>query len=251
MRTLLPGWPSLLGVFLPFQADPITCGAVPMPSFLLFRRTLAAFVIGFVLTAGFFPENLFASQRKRAAAKRSAAKRSGGAKKSARASKSSRSRTRASSKKSRGKTSARSSRSRRGKARYTRARRGGRRVVYSRRGRRGRARYSAPVASTPRAPRTPPRAQIPSDRVTEIQDALKKAGFYQGEMTGEYDSATREAMSAFQRANGIKETGMPTAHALAKLGLTKKTSAAGDTSAPGVKFEPSKDQPQNEEDNNQ
>lgn len=250
MRTLLPGWPFSLKLFLPFQASPITCGAVPMPSFSLLRRTLAAFVIGFVLTAGLFPEDLFASQRKRAAAKRSAAKRSGGAKKSSRTKKTSRKSTRASSKKSRGKTSARSSRSRRGKTRYVRTRRGGRRAVYTR-SRRGRARSRATVASTPRAPRTPPRAQIPSDRVTEIQDALKKAGFYQGEMTGEYDSSTREAMSAFQRANGIKETGMPTAHALAKLGLTKKTSAAGDTSAPGVQFEPSKNQPQNEEDNNQ
>jgi peptidoglycan hydrolase-like protein with peptidoglycan-binding domain len=90
------------------------------------------------------------------------------------------------------------------------------------------------VASAP-IPRKPiGRPVIPEERAREIQAALKNAGYYQGEVTGNYDDATREAMRSFQRANGIKDTGMPTAPALLKLGLTKHKSEAGDTSAPSV-----------------
>lgn len=106
-----------------------------------------------------------------------------------------------------------------------------------------RERYSTPTnTSNPTAsvtPKTVPMRPtrgvvIPSDRAREIQAALKNAGYYQGEVTGNYDDATREAMRSFQRANGIKDTGMPTAPALLKLGLTKHKSDAGDTSAPSV-----------------
>ncbi len=126
-----------------------------------------------------------------------------------------------------------SRRYRKGMVKYVRYRRGkhGRRIRYVVYGypRQSSAAYTAPVA-----PRVPPRVQIPEDRVREIQQALRSGGYYQGEITGEYDSATKDAMTNFQKANGIKETGMPTAQALMKLGLTKKTSPAGDTSAPGT-----------------
>lgn len=88
------------------------------------------------------------------------------------------------------------------------------------------------VAPTPR--RSPGRVVIPEERAREIQAALKNAGYYQGDVTGNYDDATREAMRSFQRANGMKDTGMPTAPALLKLGLTNHKSAAGDTSAPSM-----------------
>lgn len=121
-------------------------------------------------------------------------------------------------------------------------------VVRDRRHRGGRRqrreRYSAPtnssnpttVSSTPKTVpiRAPRGVVIPQERAREIQAALKNAGYYQGEVTGNYDDATREAMRSFQRANGIKDTGMPTAPALLKLGLTNHKSAAGDTSAPSV-----------------
>jgi Putative peptidoglycan binding domain len=79
---------------------------------------------------------------------------------------------------------------------------------------------------------------IPEDRAREIQAALKNAGYYQGEVNGKYDDSTREAMRSFQRANGMKDTGTPTATALLKLGLTKHKSEAGDTSAPGMSTPP-------------
>lgn len=90
------------------------------------------------------------------------------------------------------------------------------------------------IAAAPTPRRSPGRVVIPEERAREIQAALKNAGYYQGEVTGNYDDSTREAMRSFQRANGMKDTGMPTAPALLKLGLTNHKSAAGDTSAPSM-----------------
>ncbi|MGQ9897646.1 MAG: peptidoglycan-binding domain-containing protein [Acidobacteriota bacterium] len=102
--------------------------------------------------------------------------------------------------------------------------------------------YGAPAA--PVVSYRPPRSLvIPEARTREIQEKLKEAGFYQGEITGQYDESTRDAMRNFQRANGLKETGTPTAPALLRLGLTKHTSEAGDTSAPPVQLPPPTDQP--------
>jgi peptidoglycan hydrolase-like protein with peptidoglycan-binding domain len=103
--------------------------------------------------------------------------------------------------------------------------------------------YGAPAAA-PAPPYRPPRSLvIPEARTREIQEKLREAGFYQGEITGQYDESTREAMRNFQRANGLKETGTPTAPALLRLGLTRHTSEAGDTSAPPVQLPPPTDQP--------
>ena len=40
----------------------------------------------------------------------------------------------------------------------------------------------------------------------EMQESLYKLG-YLGEITGEYDSATVEAVKGFQRRNGLNDTG--------------------------------------------
>lgn len=61
--------------------------------------------------------------------------------------------------------------------------------------------------------------KIDESRVLQIQQALKQRGFYTGEMTGEYDQATVEAMRRFQTREKIPATGYPTAHALKRLGL--------------------------------
>jgi peptidoglycan hydrolase-like protein with peptidoglycan-binding domain len=42
------------------------------------------------------------------------------------------------------------------------------------------------------------------ERITQIQTALKKAGFYTGEVDGRLGSQTRKAIRAFQKANGLK-----------------------------------------------
>lgn len=61
---------------------------------------------------------------------------------------------------------------------------------------------------------------IEADRITEIQQALREKGFFQGETTGTWDDITIDAMKRFQISQKIDATGYPTAHALKKLGLT-------------------------------
>ncbi len=141
---------------------------------------------------------------------------------------------------------ARGYRDRRGRA--ARGRRGGRHARRGRYARRNRAaayayRPTAPAASRSAPYRAPRSLVIPESRAREIQEKLKEAGFYQGEITGQYDESTREAMRGFQRANGLKETGTPTAPALLRLGLTKHSSEAGDTSAPPAQLPPPTDAP--------
>jgi hypothetical protein len=79
------------------------------------------------------------------------------------------------------------------------------------------------VTAAPPAPAPAPRASgIPSERVIEIQSALQKAGYYQGEISGIYDDSTKQAMRQYQQANNFQATGMPSAHALKKLGVSKR-----------------------------
>jgi hypothetical protein len=88
----------------------------------------------------------------------------------------------------------------------------------------------APVART---------SGIALERVTEIQNALIKAGYYQGEATGVYDETTKQAMKQYQQANKLQATGLPSAHALKKLGVAKRKN---DDYAVSVKSAKHKDQ---------
>jgi peptidoglycan hydrolase-like protein with peptidoglycan-binding domain len=76
---------------------------------------------------------------------------------------------------------------------------------------------------------------MPADRVREIQDALKREGFFEGDPTGQYDKATVEAMTGYQKSRNFRATGYPTAEALQSLGLTKSRIAA--PSAPSARVE--------------
>jgi Putative peptidoglycan binding domain len=65
-----------------------------------------------------------------------------------------------------------------------------------------------------------PLQQAPSsDRITEIQGALARGGYYQGDPTGKWDDSTVSAMEKFQSANGIEPNGKIDAPSLQKLGL--------------------------------
>ena len=61
--------------------------------------------------------------------------------------------------------------------------------------------------------------EIEPSRVMEIQQALRTAGYYQGEPTGKWDASTTQAITAYQTDNGYKVTGKPDALSLKKLGL--------------------------------
>jgi peptidoglycan hydrolase-like protein with peptidoglycan-binding domain len=56
-------------------------------------------------------------------------------------------------------------------------------------------------------------------RIKEIQQALGREGFYQGEPTGKWDDATIAAMKNFQQFKGLPATGKIEALSLQKLGL--------------------------------
>ena len=78
--------------------------------------------------------------------------------------------------------------------------------------------FTPPDSSAPIKHRN---VQMDQSRVVEIQQALASRGFYLGEMTGEYDNATVEAMRRFQVSEKIPITGYPTAHSLKRLGLAR------------------------------
>ena len=56
-------------------------------------------------------------------------------------------------------------------------------------------------------------------RITEIQSALSRNGFYQGQPNGKWDSNTVSAMQKFQSSNGLEASGKLNALSLQKLGL--------------------------------
>jgi hypothetical protein len=95
----------------------------------------------------------------------------------------------------------------------------GRRVVRYRYVRRRSEPEVAPVAATPHTSGS----GIPTERVLEIQNALIKAGYLAGPASGQYDDATVQAMKGFQAANGFSMTGAPSAPALKKLGVSKRS----------------------------
>ena len=91
--------------------------------------------------------------------------------------------------------------------------------------RRDRHRGYVTEARTPdSAPARPASSGIPSERATEIQRALIKAGYMDGPPSGQYDDATTQAMKQYQSANGLPQTGLPSAPSLKKLGVPKRSS---------------------------
>ncbi len=85
-------------------------------------------------------------------------------------------------------------------------------------------------ASTPAKPAThkkthhaakhqPTQKAPTADRISEIQSALSKGGYYQGDPNGKWDSSTVAALEKFQSANGIDANGKLDAPTLQKLGL--------------------------------
>lgn len=61
--------------------------------------------------------------------------------------------------------------------------------------------------------------QIDSARASEIQAALARANYMQGEPTGKWDQTTKDAMARFQADNGWQTKTVPDSRALIKLGL--------------------------------
>ncbi len=78
------------------------------------------------------------------------------------------------------------------------------------------------------ASRTPPviRQQSPSsDRYREIQQALADKGYYEGPVTGVWDSASVDALRRFQQDQNLKPDGKLGSLSLIALGLGPKREA--------------------------
>jgi len=69
----------------------------------------------------------------------------------------------------------------------------------------------------------PASSSIPTDRVSEIQRALIKEGYLEGQASGQYDEPTTAAMKQFQADNGFAASGLPSAPTLKKLGVSKRS----------------------------
>ena len=84
-------------------------------------------------------------------------------------------------------------------------------------------RYVPEARTTESSVSRPASGGIPSERATEIQKALIKAGYMDGPPSGQYDDATIQAMKQYQSANGLPQTGLPSAPLLKKLGVPKRS----------------------------
>lgn len=69
------------------------------------------------------------------------------------------------------------------------------------------------------ARRAPLQLNPTPERVSEIQSALSRGGYYNGDPTGKIDATTVDALQHFQSANGLDSTGKLDALTLQKLGL--------------------------------
>jgi len=63
------------------------------------------------------------------------------------------------------------------------------------------------------------RLHLQPERVQEIQQALIREGYLQGDASGQWDSRTHDAMLRYQTEHGFPATGLPEAKPLMKLGL--------------------------------
>jgi Putative peptidoglycan binding domain len=91
---------------------------------------------------------------------------------------------------------------------------------------------SPPKATTHKhkhyAKHQPPGQKAPTpDRISEIQSALAREGYYQGDPNGKLDSSTLAALEKFQSANGLDSTGKLDASTLQKLGLGSDIAGVG------------------------
>lgn len=74
-------------------------------------------------------------------------------------------------------------------------------------------------SSSKRGRREPTQMAPTSDRISEIQTALNRGGYYSGVPSGKWDADTVGAVQKFQSSNGLDVTGKLDALTLQKLGL--------------------------------
>ncbi|MBL8151676.1 MAG: peptidoglycan-binding protein [Blastocatellia bacterium] len=132
-----------------------------------------------------------------------------------------------SSRNARGRAAARPARGKKTFAKATRGKKGRRYEQVARN--RGRRRGYDAANSLPPSGVGRNVSAMPAERVREIQEALIKQGYLQGDATGQYDRTTVDAMTSYQKSNNLRATGYPTAESLRALGLTKAKVSSTDS----------------------
>ena len=79
--------------------------------------------------------------------------------------------------------------------------------------------------------------------MTSVQSALKTRGYYDGSVDGVFGPQSQQALSAFQHANHLSETGLLDAPSLTALGVGVKS---GKSKAPAAKPAPARRAPTGE-----
>jgi peptidoglycan hydrolase-like protein with peptidoglycan-binding domain len=71
-----------------------------------------------------------------------------------------------------------------------------------------------------------------NQRISEIQSALSRSGYYQGDANGKWDSNTVSALQKFQSENNLNPSGKLDATSLQKLGLGSSTAGLNPPTPP-------------------
>jgi peptidoglycan hydrolase-like protein with peptidoglycan-binding domain len=71
-----------------------------------------------------------------------------------------------------------------------------------------------------------------NQRISEIQSALSRSGYYQGDANGKWDSNTVAALQKFQSENNLNPSGKLDATSLQKLGLGSSTAGLNPPTPP-------------------
>jgi hypothetical protein len=87
-------------------------------------------------------------------------------------------------------------------------------------------------SKTKRVKREPTQMAPTTDRISEIQTALGRGGYYKSDPNGKWDADTMDAVQKFQSANGLDANGKLDALTLQKLGLG--SDVAGVSSPKGI-----------------
>lgn len=72
-------------------------------------------------------------------------------------------------------------------------------------------------------------ASLSEDQIKEAQQKLKTAGVYNGEINGQMDQETQEAIEQFQEQKGLEKTGTLDQQTMAALNATTSTSGSSMT----------------------
>jgi putative peptidoglycan binding protein len=96
----------------------------------------------------------------------------------------------------------------------------------------GSATHKKKKTSHHRSRREPFQKAPTPQRISEIQSALAREGYYQGDPNGKWDGTTVAALQKFQSANNLDASGKLDASSLQRLGLGSSTAGLNPPTAP-------------------